>query len=219
MILVPAALSSILRSSWNLFQDCSASEVQHSHSFPIIFYFLKWSVNAVKTSVCSFQTVMSLRGSEFWLLSCLQNQTDFPSEVPGGWGFSSFSSLTLKRVVWEVCWGRNGISHCVLVTWAFCKDLHRELPVSLQHLLWCSEWALGIPQGESILWPGSSTTSNHFREFQFRDKKCRHVPFVWVGFGCLVLCGCKPDLHPRWDLSLRPAPPTPGPPCSWGLKK
>lgn len=113
---MPAALSNIWRSSWNLFQDCSSNEVQHSPSFPIIFYFLKWSVNTVKTLECSFQTVISLRRSKFWLLSCLQNQMDFPSKILLAEDYPPSLSLTLKERGMRR-WGRSGCDHLTL-----CSD-------------------------------------------------------------------------------------------------
>lgn len=118
MILVPAALSGIWRSSWNLFQDCSASEAQHSHSFPIIFYFLKWSVNTVKTLGCSFQIVITLGRSKFWLLSCLQNQMDFPSKVLVGEDFPPSPPFALKRIVWEGVLGKKQLWPFHFVFWS-----------------------------------------------------------------------------------------------------
>lgn len=108
-----------MKSSWNLFHDCSVSEVQHLPSSPIIFYFLKWSVNAVKTLGCSFQTMIRLRRSKFRLLSCLQKPGGLSIKSSGGWGFFSFSlpyfgAGGTRRCVEEK--EAVTISHCVLVT-------------------------------------------------------------------------------------------------------
>lgn len=57
----------------------------------------------------------------------------------------------------------------------------------------------------------STRKLNNIKSLQgilIQRQMCRHVPFVWVGFGWLILCGCKPHLQPRWDLSLRPTPQT-----------
>lgn len=144
MILVPAALSLIWRSSWNLFQDCSASELQHSHSFPIIFYFLKWSVNTVKTSGCIFQTLISLRRSKYWLLSCLQNQVDFPSKVLVAEDFSPSLPLTLKRVVWEGVLRKKCLWPFHILFWS----LGVSAKICLENFLFPSIISCGIHNGQ-----------------------------------------------------------------------
>jgi len=95
-ILVPAVPSSIWRSAWNLFQNCPASEMHRSLSFP------RWNVKAVKTLGSSFQLIIGLRRPKFWLLSRLHNKKGFP---PRSYSWLRtlllLYSLLWRGIVWE----------------------------------------------------------------------------------------------------------------------
>lgn len=117
MILVPAALSNIWRSSWNLFQDCSSMKYSiHPHS---LLFFISW--NEVLTQWRLWDVV-----SKPWLASgdpsfgfshACKTRCTFHEKFWWLRIFLLISPLHFRGCYEKVCWGRSGCDH-----FALCSD-------------------------------------------------------------------------------------------------